>query len=271
MRAATIRSPGSAHGLSRIDSNASLFVSFATSPGAVALDGEGRNSPYTKYLTQAIETPNLWLEDTFKRTLKGVYLETSGAQTPWISSTFFGDFVFRHGGRNLTRPHPKPERRRQTKPSPRSRRGPGAGAARCGKRRPPEQHTQCSPASIARRHQSQRQPLSRHDHAGRRGTASRSPGGSASRSSRRGQFAGRMLVVNWGESTRWSTHSARTASWTANGPTALLPRGFIPVAVAAQADVNLAEGSYDVEVQGFRWKHHSEHGRRSPRRAKVTN
>ncbi len=86
---------GSARGLSRIDSSQSLFVSFATSPGAVALDGEGRNSPYTKHLAQAINTQNLSLEETFKRTLKGVYQETSGTQTPWLSSSFFGDFVFR--------------------------------------------------------------------------------------------------------------------------------------------------------------------------------
>ena len=90
---------GTARGLSRIDSSASLFVSFATSPGAVALDGTGRNSPYTKHLAQAINAANLSLEDTFKRTLKGVYQETRGEQTPWISSSFFGDFVFRPGGR----------------------------------------------------------------------------------------------------------------------------------------------------------------------------
>jgi Caspase domain len=88
---------GTARGLSRIDSSASLFVSFATSPGAVALDGTGRNSPYTKHLTQAITASNLSLEETFKRTLKGVYQETRGTQTPWISSSFFGDFVFRPG------------------------------------------------------------------------------------------------------------------------------------------------------------------------------
>ena len=35
----------------------SLFVSFATSPGEVALDGAGRNSPYTKHLKGAIGTP----------------------------------------------------------------------------------------------------------------------------------------------------------------------------------------------------------------------
>lgn len=82
-------------GLSRIDSSANLFVSFATSPGSVALDGEGRNSPYTKHLADAVAASNLTLEETFKRTLKGVYQETRGDQTPWISSSFFGDFVFR--------------------------------------------------------------------------------------------------------------------------------------------------------------------------------
>ncbi|MDN3721569.1 caspase family protein [Roseibium salinum] len=80
---------GATKGLSRIDSNASLFVSYSTSPGAVALDGEGSNSPYTKHLASAIETPSLSLEETFKRTLKGVYQETAGLQTPWMSSTFF--------------------------------------------------------------------------------------------------------------------------------------------------------------------------------------
>jgi hypothetical protein len=89
--------PNATRGLSQIDSNASLFVSFSTSPGAVALDGEGRNSPYTKHLAGSIATAGLSLEDTFKRTLKGVYQETRGQQTPWISSSFFGDFTFRPG------------------------------------------------------------------------------------------------------------------------------------------------------------------------------
>jgi hypothetical protein len=88
---------GGAKGLSRVDSSSNLFVSFATSPGEVALDGTGRNSPYTKHLKGAIATANLTLEDTFKRTLKGVYQETSGKQQPWISSSFFGEFMFRPG------------------------------------------------------------------------------------------------------------------------------------------------------------------------------
>ena len=69
---------GGTGGLSRIDSSASLFISYSTSPGAVALDGSGRNSPYTKHLTLSLTTPGLNLEETFKRTLKGVYQETGG-------------------------------------------------------------------------------------------------------------------------------------------------------------------------------------------------
>jgi hypothetical protein len=86
---------GATSGLAKIESNAGLFVSYSTSPGAVALDGSGRNSPYTKHLLTAIDTPDLSIEETFKKTLKGVYQETQGRQTPWISSSFFGDFVFR--------------------------------------------------------------------------------------------------------------------------------------------------------------------------------
>ena len=93
---------GTTRGLSRIDSSSSLFVSFSTSPGEVALDGSGRNSPYTKHLKGAVGASNLTLEDTFKRTLKGVYQETGGKQQPWISSSFFGEFVFRPGARPAT-------------------------------------------------------------------------------------------------------------------------------------------------------------------------
>ncbi|MEZ5789954.1 MAG: caspase family protein [Nitratireductor sp.] len=89
---------GKTSGLTRIESSASMFVSYSTSLGNVALDGAGRNSPYTKHLTLSLATPNLNLEETFKRTLKGVYQETKGKQTPWLSSSFFGDFVFRNNG-----------------------------------------------------------------------------------------------------------------------------------------------------------------------------
>ncbi|MFZ1814999.1 MAG: caspase family protein [Rhizobiaceae bacterium] len=93
---------GGTSGLSRIESSSSLFVSYSTSPGAVALDGAGRNSPYSRNLTLSLTTPGLNLEETFKRTLKGVYQDTAGKQTPWLSSSFFGDFTFRPDGKSVT-------------------------------------------------------------------------------------------------------------------------------------------------------------------------
>ena len=101
-----------ARGLSRIDSNASQFVSFSTSPGSVALDGDGRNSPYTHHLSAAIGVPDLNIEQTFKLALKGVYQETHGRQTPWMSSSFFGDFVFRPERRASAPSSVLPERSR---------------------------------------------------------------------------------------------------------------------------------------------------------------
>ncbi len=89
--------PTGPRGLSRIDSSDRLFISFSTKPGAAALDGSGRNSPYAKHLAMAIATPRLNLENVFKKTLKGVYQETQGQQTPWLSSSYFGEFVFRPG------------------------------------------------------------------------------------------------------------------------------------------------------------------------------
>ncbi len=105
--------PTRVHGLSRINSSDRLFISYSTKPGAVALDGDDRNSPYAKHLALAIATPRLSLESVFKRTLKGVYQETQGQQTPWLSSSYFGEFVFRPGS---TTPDATGQEEEQAKP-----------------------------------------------------------------------------------------------------------------------------------------------------------
>lgn len=87
------RSAG-ARGLTRVDAPRGVFIAFATSPGSVALDGNDRNSPFTKHLLENIRRPGLSLEQVFKRTLQGVDQETRGQQTPWSSSSFIGDFYF---------------------------------------------------------------------------------------------------------------------------------------------------------------------------------
>jgi Caspase domain len=69
------------------------FLSFSTSPGAVAEDGAGANSPYTTALLTAAKEPGS-IEDTLKRVRVAVNKATEGRQTPWDSSSLTDDFRF---------------------------------------------------------------------------------------------------------------------------------------------------------------------------------
>ena len=70
------------------------FLSFSTSPGAVAEDGKGDNSPYTTALLAAAKEANIPIEETFKRARVSVNKATDGRQTPWDSSSLTEDFRF---------------------------------------------------------------------------------------------------------------------------------------------------------------------------------
>jgi hypothetical protein len=82
------------NGLARMDAPGGTFISFATAPGKVAADGEGRNSPYTKHLLQALKQPNIPIEQVFKVVRRNVMDETKGEQIPWENSSLVGDFYF---------------------------------------------------------------------------------------------------------------------------------------------------------------------------------
>ncbi len=81
-------------GLAEIKAPKGTLIAFATAPGSTALDGEGRNSPYTKNLLKQLTVTGLTLEQVLKRTLKGVSHDTQEQQVPWYSSSFSGDFYF---------------------------------------------------------------------------------------------------------------------------------------------------------------------------------
>ena len=70
------------------------FLSFSTSPGAVAEDGTGSNSPYTSALLAAGKEQGIPIEETFKRVRLAVNKVTEGRQTPWDSSSLTEDFRF---------------------------------------------------------------------------------------------------------------------------------------------------------------------------------
>jgi Caspase domain/High potential iron-sulfur protein len=82
-------------GLAQIDAPKGTIIAYATSPGRVAADGVGRNSPYTKNLIKAMQQINKPIEQVFKDVRRAVQLETSGQQIPWENTSLSGDFYFR--------------------------------------------------------------------------------------------------------------------------------------------------------------------------------
>src|SRR3954463_11639859 len=90
-----LKSSGS--GLAIVDAKVGApgtFVSFSTSPGAVAEDGNGAHSPYATALLEAAKLTNIPIEETFKRVRVAVNKATEGRQTPWDSSSLTEDFKF---------------------------------------------------------------------------------------------------------------------------------------------------------------------------------
>jgi Caspase domain len=84
------------HGLAIVDAKIGApgtFLSFSTSPGAEAEDGNGADSPYTTALLAAAKEPGS-IEETFKRVRLSVNKATDGRQTPWDSSSLTEDFRF---------------------------------------------------------------------------------------------------------------------------------------------------------------------------------
>jgi hypothetical protein len=237
---------GTTRGLSRIDSSSSLFVSFSTSPGEVALDGSGRNSPYTKHLKGAVTAPNLTLEDTFKRTLKGVYQETGGKQQPWISSSFFGEFVFRPGARPATAPAAAPPVSAPVAPVQEQQQ---AGLANQPRMAP---GTLSRPGSLALGGLYLVEGTNP-DRSRYRGMVALTPAGNQYQFtwwivrqvySGVGEFAGRMLVVNWGAKSpviyTLDRNDDLFGEWADGSATERLAL----YARAASGSVNAPEGSY---------------------------
>jgi uncharacterized caspase-like protein len=82
-------------GLAQMDAPVGTLIAFSTAPGKTALDGTGRNSPYTKHLLASIPKVNYPIESVFKDIRRAVIAETKGSQTPWESTSLTGEFFFR--------------------------------------------------------------------------------------------------------------------------------------------------------------------------------
>jgi formylglycine-generating enzyme required for sulfatase activity len=82
-------------GLASVNPPRGTFITFATAAGSKALDGTGRNSPYTNAFLETLDVPNLTLFDFFNTVGQQVLEETNNRQDPWTNhSTMKGDFCF---------------------------------------------------------------------------------------------------------------------------------------------------------------------------------
>jgi hypothetical protein len=84
----------SEQGLSRIDAPRGTLIAYATAPGSVSFDGNGRNSPYTEALAATLAEPGLELESVFRKVRVKVMEATRDRQVPWESSSLTGAFQF---------------------------------------------------------------------------------------------------------------------------------------------------------------------------------
>ncbi|MBN9672515.1 caspase family protein [Roseibium aggregatum] len=89
------RSTSIGRGLARVETGIGTLIAYATQPGNVALDGEGRHSPFTSALLRHIGTPDIDVEIMFRRVRFEVMEATQGQQVPWSSSSLIGSFQFR--------------------------------------------------------------------------------------------------------------------------------------------------------------------------------
>jgi formylglycine-generating enzyme required for sulfatase activity len=89
---------GGNSGLAVADAPTGILIAYSTSPGSVAADGNGKNSPYTDALSKAMLTEHEPVEQIFKHVRIGVMNSTSGKQVPWESSSLTGDFYFAGSG-----------------------------------------------------------------------------------------------------------------------------------------------------------------------------
>jgi len=88
------RSASVGRGLAQSQAAVGTLIAYSTQPGNVALDGQGRNSPFTSALLKNIDTPGLSLGDTMIAVRNDVLQATNGHQVPWDHSSMTGQFYF---------------------------------------------------------------------------------------------------------------------------------------------------------------------------------
>jgi len=82
-------------GLAFMNAPSGSFIAYATSPGNTASDGIGMNNGlYTTAILEHIKTPNITIEQMFKRVRVSLMDRSLNKQVPWEATSLRGDFYF---------------------------------------------------------------------------------------------------------------------------------------------------------------------------------
>ncbi|QDC11136.1 hypothetical protein FHY55_18690 [Oceanicola sp. D3] len=85
-RAAIALQAGETPGFAAVPRGEGTLIGFSTAPGAVALDGEGENSPFAAALARHLAAPGLEVRSVLTLVQQEVYDRTRGAQLPYVES-----------------------------------------------------------------------------------------------------------------------------------------------------------------------------------------
>jgi uncharacterized caspase-like protein len=91
------RSAEIGHGLAAVGGGVGTLISFSTQPGNVALDGRGRNSPFTGALVKHLAASNDDLGAVLIAVRNDVVKATGHKQVPWEHSALTARFFFNPG------------------------------------------------------------------------------------------------------------------------------------------------------------------------------
>lgn len=95
-------------GLNAIEAGRGTMIAFSTAPNKVALDGQGRNSPFTAALVKHIKTPGLDIAFVMRRVTADVEKSSGGTQVPWVHASLISDVTLAAGDAKVATPSPQP-------------------------------------------------------------------------------------------------------------------------------------------------------------------